>query len=417
MQISGTDRTILRRLAERVAAIAALPVQKETAAEWQRLNELGRGRPLLWITEIPWHELNGEEELTLQCVHPFCREVEWSLRTTLYQWMHARGDMVVEPTFDSPLVIQDTGFGIHEEADVIRQHAQGGILSRGFHPQIRDEKDLERIRVPEVTHNEEASERTYQTLIGLFGDILTIRKRGIVHTWFAPWDQLVCWWGIEQAMLDLVLRPELVHAAIERLVDAHLERLRQWRALGVLSQTSGNYRVGSGGPGYIGDLPLTDAVSEGVTPAAQWGCATAQIFSEVSPAMHAEFALRYERRWLEQFGANYYGCCEPLHGKLEHVMELPNLRKISMSPRADIAKGAEKVGRRFVLSHKPNPAIFVSDPWDLQRARRELVEALEKSRGCVVEVIMKDISTVRDEPRRLREWAAMATEVCAAFDE
>jgi hypothetical protein len=132
--------------------------------------------------------------------------------------------------------------------------------------------------------------------------------------------------------------------------------------------------------------------------------------------MHAEFALRYERRWLEQFGANYYGCCEPLHGKLEHVMELPNLKKISMSPRADIARGAEQVGRRFVLSHKPNPAIFVSDPWDPERARRELVEALEKTRGCVVEVIMKDISTVRDEPRRLWEWAAMATEVCAAFD-
>jgi hypothetical protein len=391
-------------------------VQKETAAQWRRLNGLGRGRPLLWITEIPWHELTGEEELALQCHDPFCREVEGSLRTTLYPWEHARGDMVVEPIFYSPLVIQDTGFGIQVEADVIPQHARGGILSRGFHSQVRDEKDLERIQVPEVTCDEEASERNYQTLLGLFGDILPIRKRGIVHTWFAPWDQLVCWWGIEQAMLDLALRPELVHMAMERLVNAHLERLKQWRELGLLSQTSGNYRVGSGGPGITGDLPLTEGVSEGVQPAAQWGCATAQIFSEVSPAMHAEFALRYERRWLEQFGANYYGCCEPLHGKLEHVMELPNLKKISMSPRADIARGAERVERRFVLSHKPNPAIFVSDPWDLERARRELAEALEMTRGCVVEVIMKDISTLRDEPRRLWEWAAMATEVCVAFD-
>jgi hypothetical protein len=49
------------------------------------------------------------------------------------------------------------------------------------------------------------------------------------------------------------------------------------------------------------------------------------------------------------------------------------------------------------------------------QARRELGEALEKSRGCVVEVIMKDISTVRDEPRRLSEWAVMDAEVCAGF--
>jgi hypothetical protein len=27
--------------------------------------------------------------------------------------------------------------------------------------------------------------------------------------------------------------------------------------------------------------------------------------------MHEEFALQYEKRWLERFGLTYYGCCEP----------------------------------------------------------------------------------------------------------
>jgi len=34
-----------------------------------------------------------------------------------------------------------------------------------------------------------------------------------------------------------------------------------------------------------------------------------------------------------------------------------------------------------------------------------------KAHGCVVEVIMKDISTLRYEPQRLWEWAQMAREV------
>ena len=39
-----------------------------------------------------------------------------------------------------------------------------------------------------------------------------------------------------------------------------------------------------------------------------------------------------------------------------------------------------------------------------------LRELLAKTKGCVVEVIMKDISTVRYEPRRLWEWARIAAE-------
>jgi hypothetical protein len=34
-----------------------------------------------------------------------------------------------------------------------------------------------------------------------------------------------------------------------------------------------------------------------------------------------------------------------------------------------------------------------------------------KAHGCVVETILKDISTVRYEPQRLWEWAQMAREL------
>ncbi|MBI3946149.1 MAG: hypothetical protein HY321_09545 [Armatimonadetes bacterium] len=415
MPIPANDRSILRRLAGRVAEIAALPVHAQTAAEWRRLNALKPGRPLVWINEIPWHEMDVDGELALQSEDPFCRQVERALRTTLYEWDHLRADMVVEPVYYSPLAIGDTGFGIHEVAHTIPQHARGGILSREFHGQIRDERDLERIRTPEVTHDAAASEQTYETLVGLFGDLLTVRKCGIVHRWFAPWDELIRWWDVQEALTDMALRPELVHQAMDRLTGAYLACLEQWQDLNLLSLTDGNYRVGSGGPGYSDALPAPGFDPERVRPCDQWGCATAQIFSEISPKMHEEFALQYERRWLRHFGLNYYGCCEPLHHKLDILASIPNLRKVSMSPRADIACAAEQMAGKYVLSFKPNPAVFAMQAWIPELARRELTEALQKARGCVVEVIMKDISTVRDDPRRLWEWAAIAREVTETF--
>ena len=38
--------------------------------------------------------------------------------------------------------------------------------------------------------------------------------------------------------------------------------------------------------------------------------------------------------------------------------------------------------------------------------RRTCATVLEQARGCHVELIMKDISTVRYQPQRLWEWAA-----------
>ncbi len=411
MTVAEKDRSILRRLADQQVEIAALPVNKEKIKKWKRLNGLKKGRPMVWINEIPWHEMDVNGELEIQTTDEFCRQVEQEMRRTIYLWNHMRVDMVVEPKFYSPLVIHDTGFGISEDADVIIQDEKGGILSREFHPQIKEESDLAKIKVPRITYDEEASEKNYQILVDLFGDILTVEKKGIVHSWFAPWDELIMWWGVQKAMMDLIMRPELVHQAMDRLLNAYLAKLEQCEALNLLSVTDGNYRVGSGALGYTDELPQADFNPGRVRPIDQWGCGTAQIFSEVSPEMHEEFALRYEKRWMERFGLNYYGCCEPLHHKVGILRTIPNLRKISMSPWADVEKMVEETNNVYVLSYKPNPAVFATDTWNPAEVRKNLVEVFEKTKGCVVEVIMKDISTVRYDPQRLWEWSEIAMEL------
>lgn len=414
--VSKTDRDILRSLAGRIAEIAALPVHEKTRAEWRRTNALKVGKPMISIIQQPWNELWAvDDELELQTTDQFCRDIEWGLRCTLYQWDHMRGDMVIDPVYYTPLVIHDSGFGITSDAQTIQQGDKGGIYAYGYHQQINEEKDVEKIKDPVLSLDMEATDQNVEKLSYIFGDILPVKPIGVLHYWFAPWDALVQWWEVQQVLMDIVVRPELVHLAMDRLVNAYLARLRQWRELNVLAQTDGNYGVGSGGFGFTDELPKPGFDPNHVRTQDQWGCATAQIFSSVSPAMHEEFALQYERRWLENFGLTYYGCCEPLHEKLDVLASIPNLRKISMSPWADLDIAVPKINGKYVLSLKPSPAVFATDEWNPTQAEANLVDALEKTKGHPTEIILKDISTVRNDPKRLWEWNDMAVEVAERY--
>ena len=96
MPFSDHDRTVLRHLAARKAEIAALPIQKENRKLWMRLNRLQPVKPLIWVNEVCWQEMDVGGEWALQARDAFCRGLETELRRELYQWDHFRGDMVVE---------------------------------------------------------------------------------------------------------------------------------------------------------------------------------------------------------------------------------------------------------------------------------------------------------------------------------
>ena len=415
IRLSPGEVEVLRRLAGELAEAAAGPVHQEKARLWQHLNDLDSQRPMVWINEIPWHEMDVSGELTLVCQHPRARDWERDLRRTLYQWRHLPGDMVLSNYLACPLAIHSTDFGIVEDVDTVRTDAASEVVSRHFKIQIRELADLEKIKMPVVTHNEAATEFCCQAMCRVFDGILPVRKVGQTHIWFTPWDYLIRWWGIEEAMIDLVERPELVHAGVERMVDAWMGELDQFEALNLLALDSDNTRIGSGGYGYTSRLPGENFDPARVRPHNMWGCSNAQIFSEVSPAMHWEFALRHDLRWLGRFGLSYYGCCEPLDRKIDILRRIPNLRKILVSPWCNTERAVEQIGRDYVISRKPNPAILAEDEWHPQRARQDLRDFLDRARGCHVELIMKDISTVRYQPERLWDWARMAVELAEEY--
>ena len=411
MKVSDTDRGVLRALAGGLAEIASLDVHAEKAAMWASVNKLQSRRPMVWMNEIPWHEMNVDDELTLKCTDPFCRTLEDDMRKTIYQWRHMPGDMIVSNCISCPLAIEDTGFGLDEDVEIAITDPESDVVSRKFHRQITEPEDIEKIANATITHDEAATEQRYEMTCDALGDIMPVVKEGIKGMWFSPWDELIRWWGVQEAMMDLVLRPQMVNDIVSRLVEVYIDRLDQWEKLNVLTPNNDNTRVGSGAYGYTDELPGENFDPENITAANLWGCATAQIFSSVSPEMHWEFALRHEMRYLERWGLTYYGCCEPLDIKMDILRKIPNLRKISMSPWVDPERSASLVAEDYVYSFKPNPAVLAEDRWRRDQARQDLVKFLDPARSCHVEIIMKDISTVRRQPQRLWEWEKIVMEV------
>ena len=175
MLVNDHDRAVLRQLAAEVAEIAALPEQKETIALTKALNGLRPVRPMVMIDQIPWHEMNVDDELTLQTSDPFCRELETRLRRTLYSWKHMRADMVVEPIIDIPKVICSTGFGFEVVEDRAILDPQNDVVGHYYIDQIKTEEDLERLHAPEVFFDAAATAEAEAKAHEIFDGILEVR--------------------------------------------------------------------------------------------------------------------------------------------------------------------------------------------------------------------------------------------------
>ena len=356
-----------------------------------------------------WHETG--DQVQVQCTDEWARGQEWGLRATLYQWEHMKDDSVYLATIHCPIAIQVTGWGI--DIDATRPDHVFGAAH--YNAVLDGTDDPARIPMPTVTVDREATDRNYQRLREVYDGILTVEKRGVAFFWFAIMDLFIQWRGLDNTFLDMVDRPDWVHAWMRRMTDFHLRTLDQYEKLNLLSLNNGPWGVGPGGLGVTEQLPQPDFDGSHVRARDLWGHATTQIFSEVSPAMHEEFALRYEREFLARFGLASYGCCEPLDRKVDLLRTIPNLRRISMSPWVDAARGAAALGKDYIFSYKPNPAIIGMEHWNVDYARSQLRDTLEKTRGCVIEVIMKDLHNCRKEPRRMWEWVDMAMKLAEEY--
>lgn len=413
-KIPREDRAILRELGKKKTEIAMLPVMKDNEKLWRDANDLRMTKPPVFIDEICWNEMNVDDELTLLTSHPFAQELEDFLRKELYRWKHLPASMVVSPFIECPMAVYDSGFGIDEKVETVQTDETNTIVSRHFNILIRNMDDIAKIKDPEIIHDEERTKQYYETMKEIFDGIMDIKITGSRGLWFTPWDYLIRVTGIQETLMNLVLEPEFIDMVVERYVDASMVRMKKYNELGIWASNNTNVRVGSGGYGYCSALEPGEKYPVDAPLKEMWGCGNAQIFSEVSPEMHWEFSLKHELRWIEEFGISYYGCCEPLHHKMHILQRIRNLRKVSMSPWSKLDAASEICRDRYVMSCKPSPAIFASNDWDAEEAKCQITSILKQTKGCNIELIMKDISTVKYRPQKLWAWAGIARD---AIDE
>ncbi|MFP4550157.1 MAG: hypothetical protein ACLFNT_05080 [Spirochaetales bacterium] len=401
------DRSILRDLAKRIAEIASLPIQEERRRLWKAHNSLKPIRPMILLfPEGGWGELLTEADLT--CDDSEARRIEYALRQRIYHHEHFADDTVIEGHWEVRKAIANSGWGLtgarHESSE-----ARGAW---SFSPVLNDPADLEKLVTPTITHDQAETERRTAEAEELFGEILEIRPTGASHISYHLMQQYTSLRGLEQMMIDMFENPELLHATMRRLTDGHKDILRQYEKLNLLELNNNWTYHSSGGVGYTDELPAPGYDPAHVRPADMWASAESQELAQVGPAQHEEFALTYERELLAPFALNGYGCCEPLTDRMELVLSIPNIRRISISPWAHVDAAAEQLGPRAIFSWKPRPMDLVGE-FHEPRIRSYIEHTVEVAlrNNCALEMILKDTHTCEHHPERFDRWSEIAREV------
>jgi hypothetical protein len=405
MDTHATQR--LRDLARRVAEVAAEPEVERRRQDWHRHNALQPGKPLLlcW-PEGGWEEIGEQPGWELVCQQSPYRGWEQGLLTRLYNWEHFADDQVTDANFGISPVATTTGWGM--EPEFCRPELPRGALR--WEGQLKQPEDLDRLRQPETIVDWEATRRLEEQAREVFEGILEVQLRA-GHWWsLSLIGELAMLRGLEQMLYDMALEPQFVHEVMSRLQAGRLRWLDSLEAQGLLALNNRNHGVGSGGLGFTEELPAPGFDPAQVRCRDMWGFAEAQEVSSISPQMFREFVVNYQLPILQRFGLNCYGCCEPLHDRFEHVLAVPRLRRISISPWCDLEISARTLQGKCVFSWKPNPARLAAISFDEELVRRETRRCLEITRahGCVVEIILKDTHTCNHEPRRFDRWSEIA---------
>lgn len=410
MEIKQKDTTILRELAKKYMEIATLPTQKNKLEMWKAFNRHDKVRPMVVIDQLPWNELNYDGSLTCLVEDPFLRNIEYEMRCEIFRWKNFPVDMVVEPFIKIPFSVENSGYGMQIVEETRTSELENSVSSHAYINQIEDKEDLEKIKDVKLTLDAEKSNEWLQTTKFIFDGIAPVYQKGGFYFSLQIWDVIAQLMGVETIYYDLVDRPEFIHKMMDKFTNSALAGIEQMNALNLSDDISKTCHCSY----TYNDFLLPDfAAGKGGTSQNSWAFSMAQLFTSASPSTTDEFEIPYISKISEKFGMIYYGCCERLDDRLDIVQKLPNLKKISCSPWSNRENFAEKLRKDIIMSNKPTPSFLAETTINYDEIKADLIRTCDaaKRNNVSLELILKDISTVRNHPQRLTEWAKVAMQV------
>jgi len=422
---SLNDRRVIRDLAARWAELAAQPVMEERKRQWRALHDLTPERPMILFETSSIDGYVAPDELL--CVSPTLRAVEKTMRDNIRHAEEVGDDIVLEPYLRIGWDIESDGFGVNVQTTEAVVPEDEIPLGYTFNFPIREPGDTKLLHPRAFGVNRARTLARSRFLEDAFGDLLPVRIGNYDQFLTEPpgesWAgnyfigltwQIYRFIGNDGLLYWVYDAPEAIHWLMEYMTQDRERMFALIEREGLVVPNTDNQMAGPRAYGYVSSLPGPDS-AEPTTLGDVWCWADSQETTSISPTMYKEFFLPYMARLTSRFGLVYYGCCEPVHDRLDMVLEaMPNLRSVSVSAWSDFQKVADMLGQRYVYSRKPNPAFMsgASPEWDL--VERDLRQTYTAARDCNVELLFRDLYAIEGDRARLARWVSLARSVMQA---
>lgn len=396
--MNAKDTRVIRELAKKVCEISKLAEQEKLREMWRKHTSLKGNLPPVFVSpEGSWAEIFPAEALV--CEDAFAREIELELKKRIFRFEVIRDDTPVENVFDFP--VSCIPINKHWGLPVVRKPASGRGSWRHV-AVVEDLDDFDKLTKPSLDVDETGARQRQQMLMDAAGDYLTANVTGIKIFDFHIAHIYADFRGLDNLLVDLIDDEERVKDVFEFLGEGLMGLVKQAQSMHLIQRNDDHTYHYTGGLGYTYDLPADG--ENGADVQNVWAACEAQEFSCVSPRMFAETILPVERKLLEPFGLNGYGCCDDLTEKLDSVLTIKNLRRVAACPWANLKKMAGRLKKDYILTWKPNPAHLAGEIFDEKAMEKYMTQSLSDAKEGYPEIILRDTHSVRNDPARFGKF-------------
>lgn len=405
------EKIYIKDLAKETMEYALSSKMNERRALWSNHNSLTFTRPPIYIRSIPFDEFFDAGQYL--CTDPFLRSLERMFLLNRYR-MRIDDDYIIEPFLTVRAVLKTAKEGVYGVPAELGEHVPG-IKAVNFMPSILEESDFSKLQVADYEVDEEQTALLLNQMQEAVGDVipLEVDRQGILcEMWNNDISTLLARMrGLEQIMWDAYDRPEWLHKLIAFMQEKILLQMDQTMAAGGFKLFNHQNQAMP----YARELRPPMAGSGSVSQKELWGYMAAQEFTTFGPDLFEEFMYKYQKPILERYGLVAYGCCENLNQKISVIRSLKNLRRIAVSPFADVKKCAEQIGSDYIVSWRPSPSLAVSFGIDEDYIRKNLRETFDvfDSNHCKFDITLKDVETVLGDESAIIRWTSIVREEIA----